>query len=77
VWTVEVSAAGTLAVALGSGSASGTALFVLTDPCNASSCIGRATSGSPASVSVTSGTTYILVETQGSGGAWSFTATCP
>ena len=77
VFMVEVSAAGTLTVNLGNDSISGAAIYILTDPCSPSSCLDRGTTGDPASVSVSAGTYYVLVETPSSGGAWRVTVTCP
>jgi len=77
VWMVEVPSAGTLSVTLGSGTAAGTAVFILTDPCSPSSCLDRGTSGDPAGASVSAGTYTILAETTGIGGNVNFSVSCP
>jgi len=59
-----------------SASLPGTAVYVLTDACDVSSCV--ADSETTASFSATGGTTYyIVVDSPSGGGAYEFDVTCP
>lgn len=73
VQQVVVTGTGNLTVTVNtSRSAPGTQIFVLRDPCNLTSCIGR-TAGTT-SVAVTPGTYYLVAETPG---RWAAGVTCP
>jgi hypothetical protein len=71
---VTVGSSGTLSATVDtSTSLTGTELYILSDACDETSCLGMSTT--TASASVTAGTYYVVVESPG--GAYRFTVSCP
>jgi hypothetical protein len=77
VYEVTPGSSGTLAVTVDTTeSLPGTELYILTDPCSLSSCLGW--SAGTAAASVTGGVTYyVVVDSPSGGGAYRFTVSCP